>query len=332
MSGLRVGLVGATGLVGRELASVLGERSFPLAELVAYAGKRSVGEEVEVRGEAWPVEDHAGEPPSLRGLDLVFVCCGAGPALGWVRQALRDQVPCIDVSGALAASPEVPLVVADANGIEAVRGAPAIAAPSGPALAWAPVLSALRSLGLPERIGGTLLLAAGCRGRHGIHVLSEETLALLTQRDVKDPTLFPAPLAFDCLPEFPVPTTEPETDPDPVLAGQLERLLGAPVAVSLQRVRVPAFVGEAGALELEWSDTAPEADAAAKALDAAPGVDWSDGAPTLRMMAGRDDVAVAGARRDVRDPRRLTLWVVSDPVHRAASNAVRIAEARVVHH
>ena len=41
--GVRVGLVGATGLVGSEMRLILAERGFPVSELRAYASPRSEG-------------------------------------------------------------------------------------------------------------------------------------------------------------------------------------------------------------------------------------------------------------------------------------------------
>ena len=44
--GYKVAVVGATGNVGREMLSVLAERSFPAEEVVALASRRSLGSEV----------------------------------------------------------------------------------------------------------------------------------------------------------------------------------------------------------------------------------------------------------------------------------------------
>ena len=42
-SDVRVGLMGATGLVGTEMLRILEERAFPVGELRAYASPRSEG-------------------------------------------------------------------------------------------------------------------------------------------------------------------------------------------------------------------------------------------------------------------------------------------------
>ena len=42
----KIAVVGATGNVGREILTILAERSFPIEDIVALASERSVGREV----------------------------------------------------------------------------------------------------------------------------------------------------------------------------------------------------------------------------------------------------------------------------------------------
>ena len=107
---LRIAVVGATGTLGSDLISVLDDDRFPVAELQLFASERSVGSDVEFQGDVLGVK--AGLPP-LQGLDLVFVCTPAPVALEVVRAALRAEVACVDCSGSLAASNEVPMAVAN---------------------------------------------------------------------------------------------------------------------------------------------------------------------------------------------------------------------------
>ena len=46
MSGYKVAVVGATGNVGREMLSILAERRFPVADVVALASVQSIGKDV----------------------------------------------------------------------------------------------------------------------------------------------------------------------------------------------------------------------------------------------------------------------------------------------
>ena len=79
-------------------------------KLIPVATDQSLGEEVTFHGASLPVL--TGDVP-LRGVDVVFLCLPADAASPWIRQALGASIPCIDLSGSLAARSEVPVVVAD---------------------------------------------------------------------------------------------------------------------------------------------------------------------------------------------------------------------------
>lgn len=322
-AGPRIAVAGGSGSLGREVAAVWGERNLPLGEWIPCASEGSQGEDVELAGEVWPVR---AERPALAALDLVVVCTPRDAALAWVRDALRSEVPCVDGSGALAASPEVPLVLSALSGAGAAAGAPAVASPAGAALTWAPPLAAVRDAAGLRRAVGTVLRAAGRAGRAGLEALSEETVALLSQREPPPPAVFPAPVAFDCW-----PLGEAGRAFEDELPGQLSRLLGAEVGVAADGVQVPAFAGEASSVRVELERDAPVAELEA-ALAKAPGVElWSGPAPGpgLRDAAGRDAVLVGPPRSQPGLPGWAALWIAGDPLRLAARNLVALAEARL---
>ena len=74
-SGLRVGIVGATGQVGAAMRSILAERDFPLAELRFFASARSAGSTLPWGDGEITVEDAATADPT--GLDVALFSAGA---------------------------------------------------------------------------------------------------------------------------------------------------------------------------------------------------------------------------------------------------------------
>ena len=332
-AGLRVVLAGAGGALGGELVRVLGERGFPVAELAAFGTERSVGSEVELGDELVPVESG---PPPLQGYDLMFLCTPRGPALELVRQALRAELACIDCSGALMCSPDVPLGLAERSPAAPLVGAPVIAAPAGPALAWGRLLAALDDLGGLVRVAGTVLQTASRAGTPGIEALSAETVALLSVQSPPELRVFPTEVAFDCVPRSVAGPGPDEADGG--LAGELaavvEQLVGRPVPLAANAIQVPAFVGEGSALFVELGEAVDPAEALG-ALDKGPGsARHAAGAGTLpgpstRDAAGSDDVRIGSLLRDPSCPRGLQLWMVADPLRLAATNAVKLAEARI---
>jgi aspartate-semialdehyde dehydrogenase len=321
-AGLRAAVVGATGALGTELLIALDESRVAVAELVPIATDRSLGAEVDFQGASYPIET-AG---TLEGVRLVFLCAPPSASLEWAARAVRAGAAVIDLSGALAAREEAPLV---AEAPDAVRArAAVVAVPSGPALAWIRVLAPLaRALGV-TRVVGTALVSAGGAGRAGIEALQAETVALLAQEGAPE-TGLDHPLAFDLLPWGGSLDAAGEDDRERALCAAVARALGGDVRVAATCVRVPTFCGDAASLAIELAgDADPER--AAEILGKAEGVALLRGAqaPNARAAAGTDFVWVGRLRRDPTRETGLLLWLAADSTRLAALQAVRVAEAR----
>ncbi|MCP5042140.1 MAG: hypothetical protein GY944_14005 [bacterium] len=325
--GLRIGIAGASGSLGREVLSVLSDRRFPAAEIKVFATDRSVGEEVEFAGEPLAVE---AAPKTLRGLDLLLICTPPGPARDLAREALRSEVPCIDCSGAMAASPEVPLYVADLCAPDQIKNAPMVASPAGVALAWSHVLAALEGSAGIERVVGTVLYSASRAGRAGIDALSTETLHLLNQKEPPDNEVFANPVAFDC---FALPGGEANSaaDLERDLVRDIRRLVADELCVATAAVQVPTFAGDGSSLCVE-TRTHLSIETARELFHKAPGLEvWDDHevTPSTRDSAGRDVAVVGRLREDPSVENGILLWVTADTLRLAAVNAAKIAETRL---
>ncbi|HZI39840.1 MAG TPA: aspartate-semialdehyde dehydrogenase, partial [Acidimicrobiia bacterium] len=112
-SPVRIGVVGATGLVGTEMLRILEERSFPIAELRAYASPRSEGRKLPFAG--GEVSCQVLRPGCFDGLDLVVVDVDDPLAVEWVPEAVVAGARVVDNSAAFRMDPDVPLVVAEVN-------------------------------------------------------------------------------------------------------------------------------------------------------------------------------------------------------------------------
>ena len=64
----KVGILGATGAVGREMMKILAERQFPISELRLFASSRSAGKVVEWNGRPVMIQEPSEE--NFRGLDI----------------------------------------------------------------------------------------------------------------------------------------------------------------------------------------------------------------------------------------------------------------------
>jgi aspartate-semialdehyde dehydrogenase len=325
---LRVAVVGATGALGSEVLAVLADSPLAISELVAVATDRSLGQELEFRGGRYPVETEA---PDFEAVDLAFLCAPAAASLELAARALRTRRLCVDASGTLAGSEELPLA-APALAPLAPSASPLVVAAPGAALAWALALAPLAARAGLERVVGVAVEAASAGGRQGIESLYQESIAIFNQEDLPQPEVFGRPVAFDCLPALGEVDAAGASGRESLLERCVARLLGGGPRVAATSIQVPAFVGHGASLAIETrSPLDPKQ--AEEALAGAAGIElWRGEAsgPTLRAAAGRDRVLVGRVRRDPTHAAGLLLWIASDVLRLAAANAVQVALARLL--
>ncbi len=127
----KVGIVVATGAVGRTMIRCLEESGMPVGELRGYAGARSAGMEVRCAGR-WGASLTIQEPTSgcLDDLDLVLLSAGAEVSREWVPLIASMGIWAVDNSSAFRMDPGVPLVVPEVNPEAIPRRRGAIANPN----------------------------------------------------------------------------------------------------------------------------------------------------------------------------------------------------------
>jgi aspartate-semialdehyde dehydrogenase len=112
-SGLRIAVVGATGVVGSTMLAVLRERSLPVGELVPFASERSAGRTIR-HGER-ELEVRRLAPETIRDFDLALFSAGGAVSREWAPRFAEAGCVVVDNSSAWRMEPEVPLVVAEVN-------------------------------------------------------------------------------------------------------------------------------------------------------------------------------------------------------------------------
>ena len=108
-----VAVVGATGLVGETMVSVLEERDFPVRELHALASERSVGRSVSFRGRNLPVRELASF--DFSGCDIALFSAGAAVSREHAPRAAAAGCIVIDNTSEFRYRDDVPLVVPEVN-------------------------------------------------------------------------------------------------------------------------------------------------------------------------------------------------------------------------
>ena len=103
----RVGVVGATTLVGAEILDLLAAREFPLDELRLLGSSRSAGRHIEAAGRDERVE--LLDPNVFGDLDVVFFAAGPRIAGEFAEPAAGAGVAVIDLSSRFRLDAEVPI-------------------------------------------------------------------------------------------------------------------------------------------------------------------------------------------------------------------------------
>jgi aspartate-semialdehyde dehydrogenase len=338
-SGLRVGVVGATGQVGTVMRRVLAERAFPVSEIRFFASSRSAGTVLPWNGEEIVVEDAAVADPS--GLDIALFSAGAAGSRALAPTFAAAGVTVIDNSSAWRMDPDVPLIVSEVNPgaiHEARKGI--IANPNCTTMAAMPVLKPLHDEAQLVRLIASTYQAVSGSGLAGVDELDKQVRQVYDRASdlthdgsavrFPEPAKYVRPIAFNVLPMAGslVDDGRFETDEEQKLRNESRKILGIPeLRVSGTCVRVPVFTGHSLSINAEFARPLPVA-RAIELLGSAPGVAVTD-IPTPLQAAGADPSFVGRVRQDpgVDDDRGLALFVSNDNLRKgAALNAVQIAE------
>ena len=339
-SGIRIGVVGATGQVGAVVRQLLEERDFPVAEIRYFASARSAGSTLPWKGEDVVIEDASTADPT--GLDVAIFSAGAAMSKIQAPRFAAAGVLVIDNSSAWRMDPEVPLVVSEVNPHaldEAHKGI--VANPNCTTMAAMPVLKVLSDdAGLTRLIVSTYQAVSGA-GLAGSEELLEQAQAGVAQNtidlvhdgsavDFPVASKFPATIAFDVIPQAGSFVDDGlfETDEEKKLRNESRKILELPeLLVSGTCVRVPVFTGHSLSINAEFSSPL-SVERARELLADAPGVVLMD-VPTPLFAAGKDPSYVGRIRQDegVPNNRGLALFISNDNLRKgAALNAVQIAE------
>jgi aspartate-semialdehyde dehydrogenase len=302
MSEPRIGVVGATGAVGKVTLELLAERGF--GQVRAFASERSAGSSVPyAEGELVVEEATAG---TLDSLDLCFFSVGTAQSAELVPPAVGNGAVCVDKSSAFRLTEGIPLVVPEVNGDRAAEHEGIVANPNCSSIQLVCVLQPLH-----EAAGLRSVRVATYQSASGAGADSMQRLE--AQRSADGNVGGDWELEGD------------EFEEESKLRAESQKILELPeLPFSASCARVPVLVGHSQAIWIETESPLSPGEAR-EILTAAPSVSVQDLA-TPRDAVGRDEVLVGRIRHDTAGPG-LALWTVCDNLRKgAALNAIQIAE------
>lgn len=328
-----VAVVGATGAVGREMLSILAERSFPVGKLRAMASHRSAGRTIEAGDQTVIVEDL--EEADFSGVDFALFSAGSGVSKRHAQRAVDAGALVIDNTSAFRMQSEVPLVVPEVNPDAAREHQGIIANPNCSTIQMVVALKPLADqFGLKRVVVSTYQSASGA-GQSGVTELMEGVRAHVAGEQEAVASTFAHPLAFEALPHIDVFDESGYTREELKMILETQKILDHPsLDISATCVRVPVVRCHSEAVTVDL-DASVDVEEVQQLWRQSPGVEVLDDPqaakyPLSRPATGTDPCWVGRIRRDVHRPQTLHFWVVSDNLRKgAALNAVQIAESFV---
>jgi aspartate-semialdehyde dehydrogenase len=338
VEGMRVAILGASGVVGREMLRTLERRSFPVDELIPLASPRSEGKKLEFAGDEVTVR--AVSDKAFEGVDVALFSPGATASRQWAPRAVEAGAVVVDNSSAFRMDLDVPLVIPEINGDDIERHKGIVANPNCTAITALMAVAPLRTLAGLERLVISSYQSVSGMGARGVDELIEQVEKLAgRERELLAPDadslpsgeIFGRTIAYNVLARAGSFDPDGWTTEETKLVAESKKILGLPkLDVAATVVRVPVMAGHSVSILAEFAeDVTPEE--ARKALRSTPGVEviddpYQDRFPTPLDAAGRDEVLVGRIRQADR-PNALLLFACGDNLRKgAALNAVQIAE------
>ena len=328
--GYRVGVLGATGLVGTRILEILAAREFPVAELRPLASARSAGKQIGWGGDPLTVQEL--NEDSIQGLDIVLSSAGGKVSAEWTPRIVEAGATVVDNTSYWRMRDDVPLVVSEVNpeALDGHRGI--IANPNCSTMQMVVALKPLFDAAGIERLVVSTYQAVSGTGKAAVDELTEQSRAVLDGREAKA-AIYPHQIAFNVLAQAGnFADGDDHTDEERKLINETRKILDdQSIRVSATCIRVPVVTGHSEAVNVETREPL-EPERARELLAAAPGVKVVDepGAARFPMAieaAGQDDVLVGRIRRDPGNERALDMWIVADNLRKgAATNTVQLAE------
>ncbi|MDA0793434.1 MAG: aspartate-semialdehyde dehydrogenase [Bacteroidetes bacterium] len=321
---MKVAVVGATGMVGEIMLTVLEERNFPLEELLLVASERSVGKKLVYKGKSYEViglETAVAARP-----DIALFSAGGDTSLEWAPKFAAVGTTVIDNSSAWRMDQSKKLIVPEINGSLLTKEDKIIANPNCSTIQMVMALAHLHKKYTIKRLVISTYQSITGTGVKAVRQLEEEALG---QEGVK---AYPHPIHKNALPQCDVFLDNDYTKEEMKLVHETHKILGDnSIGITATAVRIPVVGGHSEAVNIEFEKDF-EVDAVREILEQTPGVIVQDNPskslyPMPLSAAGKDAVFVGRIRRDTSHPKAINMWIVADNLRKgAATNTIQIAE------
>ncbi|MBP3868590.1 MAG: aspartate-semialdehyde dehydrogenase [Solobacterium sp.] len=321
---MKVGILGATGAVGRQMIECLEERNIACDELRLLASSRSAGKTMEFNGQ--PITIQEATPDAFNGLDVVLGAVEADHSKELAPSIQKAGAVYINNSGSFRMDPNVPLVVPEINGADALNHHGIIANPNCSTIITMMAIAPIHRVSPIKTLITSTYQAVSGAGINGMRELEEEVKALAEGR-TPEPKVFPAVIAYNCIPWIGSDTGNGVTTEEAKMGNEGRKILHNPdMKVTCTCVRVPVFRSHSISVSLACEE-AVTIDQAKEAIRNAEGVKLVEDGYPMPLDTSNQDIVFAGRIRKDEAINGLDLWCCGDQIRKgAATNAVEILE------
>ncbi len=313
----KVGVVGATGLVGETMIKVLQDRSFPCESFHPFASSKSKGKTVRYGTSEYPLEIITSDT-ICKGM-ILFGATSANIAKKWIPMCVESGALVIDNSSAYRMDPDTLLVVPEVNGRLISGSENLIANPNCSTIQLAVALSPLRQLGSMEWVSVTTYQAVSGAGKPALEALEMQQSGILPDNPSDR-------IHENVITSIGTPDAGAFCSEEIKLMNETRKILGLNFHVFASTARVPVRTGHTEAVVVKFNKPV-RSEEAFTILGNAPGIKVTESGSSPADAEGTDIVIVDRIRNHPMDKSVLQFWVIADNLRKgAALNAVQIAE------
>ena len=328
---MNIAILGASGVVGREMLKILEERNFPVEELKLLSGPSSAGKTCKFKGKEYIFEEASED--SFKGIDLVLGAAENDVAIRFAPAIKAAGAVFVDNSSAFRLNEDVPLVVPEINGQDVKDHNGIIANPNCVTIIALVAINALAKLSPVKTIVASTYQAVSGAGKAGLAELEQQITDYAAGKEL-EVKAFAKQIAFNLIPKIGGITDNGYSKEEMKLLNEGRKILhNDTMKVSCTCIRVPVLRSHSISMNILFEDKI-NVEQAREALKNAPGVALLDDAaneeyPTPLLTTDQDLVYVGRLREDPINGG-LALWCCGDQIRKgAATNAVQIAELLV---
>ncbi|MCR5795655.1 MAG: aspartate-semialdehyde dehydrogenase [Solobacterium sp.] len=322
---MKIGILGATGAVGRQMLECIEERNIDAEEIRLFASERSRGKTLRCKGRELVID--VADENNLAGLD--YVLGAVSNAMSKYYRPLIEKAGAvyIDNSSAFRLEEGVPLVVPEINGEDALKHHGIIANPNCSTIITYMALAPINSISRITHVNAVTYQAVSGAGIGGFHELGGQIKALENGEE-PEIKVFPQQIAFNCIAEIGSYLDNGYTTEEMKMQNEGRKIMhNDDLKVTCTCVRVPVYRSHSIAVTFVTEQPVAVEDAE-KAVAAFKGdVLVKDHVPSPLETSNQDLVYVGRIRKALTNENGLVLWCCGDQIRKgAAANAVSIME------